>query len=406
MKAIDQFKADFENTLHLSKGFVKNIRNKAFEKFITSKFPTNKDEFWKYSDPSIILNLDLNYNDSGNFESDNYDIILSNGKIVKTNAKYKTGNIAKGLENGDIPKEIFKEEKNTFLNLSNAFAINGCYLILNSKKKNDINILNLIDNNGKSQAIYPKLIIIAKQNSDSTIFEEIKVKGSGTNFVNSVTDIIIEDCANLEHIILDDFAKDTYNISNICVKQKKDSNFKSHNFSIGKKLARRDYNIELLETGANCDLYGLYFVDGENQIDHHTTIEHKKENCTSNEHYKGILSGKGVGVFNGRIHVHPKAQKTEAIQNNQNLLLTDEAIIHTKPELEIYADDVKCTHGATVGQLDEKALFYLKTRGLNEKKAQQLLLRAYVGEIIDNISNEEKRNKMMEIVIDRLPKED
>ncbi len=258
----------------------------------------------------------------------------------------------------------------------------------------------------KSQAIYPKLIIIAKQNSDSTIFEEIKVKGSGTNFVNSVTDIIIEDCANLEHIILDDFAKDTYNISNICVKQKKDSNFKSHNFSIGKKLARRDYNIELLETGANCDLYGIYFVDGENQIDHHTTIEHKKENCTSNEHYKGILSGKGVGVFNGRIHVHPKAQKTEAIQNNQNLLLTDEAIIHTKPELEIYADDVKCTHGATVGQLDEKALFYLKTRGLNEKKAQQLLLRAYVGEIIDNISNEEKRNKLMEIVIDRLPKED
>tara|TARA_B110000116_G_scaffold180203_1_gene156006 strand:- start:1604 stop:2824 length:1221 start_codon:yes stop_codon:yes gene_type:complete len=406
MKVLDNFKADFENTIHLSKGLIKDIRSKAFEKFISEKFPTRRDEYWKYSDPSSILKLDLNYNDTGNFEDDNYDIILSNGKIVKTLSKFKTGNIADGLENGDIPKEIFKEEKNPFLNLNNAFAINGCYLILDSKEKTDIKILNLINNNGENHAVYPKLIIIAEQNSDSTIFEEVRIRGNGTNFVNSVMNIIIEDGANLEHIILDDFAKDTYNISNICVKQKKDSNFRSHNFSIGKKLARRDYNIELLGTGANCDLYGLYFVDGDNHIDHHTTIEHKKEHCTSNEHYKGILSGKAVGVFNGRIHVHPQAQKTDAIQNNQNLLLTDDAIIHTKPELEIYADDVKCTHGATIGQLDEKALFYLRTRGLNQKSAQQLLMRAYVGEIIDYISNENIRSEMMDIVLNRLPKGD
>ena len=406
MKVLDNFKADFENTIHLSKGLIKDIRNKAYEKFISEKFPTRRDEYWKYSDPSSILKLDWNYNDAGNFEDDNYDIILSNGKIVKTLSKFKTGNIADGLENGDIPKEIFKEEKNPFLNLNNAFAINGCYLILDSEVKADIKILNLINNNGENHAVYPKLIIIAEQNSDSTIFEEVRIRGNGTNFVNSVMDIIIEDGANLEHIILDDFAKDTYNISNICVKQKKDSNFRSHNFSIGKKLARRDYNIELLGTGANCDLYGLYFVDGDNHIDHHTTIEHKKEHCTSNEHYKGILSGKAVGVFNGRIHVHPQAQKTDAIQNNQNLLLTDDAIIHTKPELEIYADDVKCTHGATIGQLDEKALFYLRTRGLNQKSAQQLLMRAYVGEIIDYISNENIRSEMMDIVLNRLPKGD
>ena len=406
MKVLDNFKADFENTIHLSKGLIKDIRSKAFEKFISEKFPTRRDEYWKYSDPSSILKLDLNYNDAGNFEDDNYDIILSNGKIVKTLSKFKTGNIADGLENGDIPKEIFKEEKNPFLNLNNAFAINGCYLILDSEVKADIKILNLINNNGENHAVYPKLIIIAEQNSDSTIFEEVRIRGNGTNFINSVMNIIIEDGANLEHIILDDFAKDTYNISNICVKQKKDSNFRSHNFSIGKKLARRDYNIELLGTGANCDLYGLYFVDGDNHIDHHTTIEHKKEHCTSNEHYKGILSGKAVGVFNGRIHVHPQAQKTDAIQNNKNLLLTDDAIIHTKPELEIYADDVKCTHGATIGPLDEKALFYLRTRGLNQKSAQQLLMRAYVGEIIDYISNENIRSEMMDIVLNRLPKGD
>ena len=212
--------------------------------------------------------------------------------------------------------------------------------------------------------------------------------------------------SNLEHIILDDYAAKTYHISNIYAELKKDSNFISHNFSIGKKFARRDYNIELAETGTNCDLNGLYFASNEEHIDHHTTIEHMKNNCTSNEHYKGILGGKAVGVFNGRIHVHPDAQKTDAIQNNQNLLLTDDAIIHTKPELEIYADDVKCTHGATVGQLDEKAMFYLRARGLNRENARRLLMRAYVGEIIEKINNEKIRNEMMEIVIDKLPKGD
>ena len=165
-----------------------------------------------------------------------------------------------------------------------------------------------------------------------------------------------------------------------------------------------DYNIELAEMGANCDLNGLYFASNEEHIDHHTTIEHMKNNCTSNEHYKGILGGKAVAVFNGRIHVHPDAQKTDAIQNNQNLLLSDDAIIHTKPELEIYADDVKCTHGATVGQLDDKAMFYLRARGLDTDGARRLLMRAYVGEIIEKISDDRIRNEMMDIVIAKLPK--
>ena len=129
-----------------------------------------------------------------------------------------------------------------------------------------------------------------------------------------------------------------------------------------------------------------------------------QNNCTSNEHYKGILDGKAIAVWNGRIHVHPDAQKTDAIQSNQNLLLSDDAIIHTKPELEIYADDVKCTHGATVEQLDEKAMFYLKTRGLNQNDAKRLLMRAYVGEIIQKISDDNIRKQMMEIVVDKLPK--
>ena len=404
MKALETFTTDFENTLNLPDDNLKNLRRESFEEFKKHGLPTRKEEYWKYSDPSIISNIELEFVSSGQYEDRNYDVILVNGKIVKKFKDCQMGDLSEGLRNGILGEDLLEKKDKPFLNLNNAFAINGCYLILESTSRQTIRILNLITNEGKTQAVYPRCIVLAKRNSESLIFEEFRIMGHGTNFVNSVTDVIVEDGANLEHIIIDDFAKNTYHVANVCVKQCKDSNFVSHNFSMGKKFARRDFNVELNQSGANCNLFGLYFVDKENHIDHHTTIEHKEANCNSNEHYKGILSGKSTGVFNGRIHVHPGAQKTDAIQKNQNLLLSDDAIIHTKPELEIYADDVKCTHGATVGQLDEKGLFYLRSRGLNRKEAQQILIRAYVNEIIENVSDEKIRSELMELILDRLPK--
>ena len=203
--------------------------------------------------------------------------------------------------------------------------------------------------------------------------------------------------------MIDDFSKNTYQISNILVKQKKDSNFSSYNYSNAKKLARKDFIVELKGRGSHCDLRGVYLADNDNHIDHHTIIEHEKEHCTSNELYKGILSGKSTGVFNGRIHVHDDAQKTDAIQSNQNILLSDNAIIHTKPELEIYADDVKCTHGATVGQLDEKGIFYLRARGIKRKEAQKMMMRAYVGEVLSGIKNDNARDNLLEKIIRNIP---
>ena len=404
MKALETFTTDFENTLNLPDDNLKILRRESFEEFKKHGLPTRKEEYWKYSDPSIISNIELEFVSSGQYEDRNYDVILVNGKIVKKFKDCQMGDLSEGLRNGILGEDLLEKKDKPFLNLNNAFAINGCYLILESTSRQTIRILNLITNEGKTQAVYPRCIVLAKRNSESLIFEEFRIMGHGTNFINSVTDVIVEDGANLEHIIIDDFAKNTYHVANVCVKQCKDSNFVSHNFSMGKKFARRDFNVELNQSGANCNLFGLYFVDKENHIDHHTTIEHKEANCNSNEHYKGILSGKSTGVFNGRIHVHPDAQKTDAIQKNQNLLLSDDAIIHTKPELEIYADDVKCTHGATVGQLDEKGLFYLRSRGLNRKEAQQILIRAYVNEIIENVSDEKIRSELMELILDRLPK--
>ncbi len=406
MNSIEAFTKSFEKTLKKPNDKLEKLRIQAFKEFNKLGIPSRKEEYWKFSDPSLILKLKLEFSDSGRKIDENYDIILSNGKIVKAKFNGKTGTISEGISNGDIDESILEIKENPFLNLNNAFAINGCYLILNENSKNTVRILNLIDKDGEEKAVHPRIVIYAEKNSETTVFEEFRVVGTGSAFVNSVMNINMDSGANLEHIILDDYANDTYHIANIYANQKKDSNFISHNFSVGKKFARRDFNIELTETGANCDLNGLYFASNEEHIDHHTTIEHMKSNCTSNEHYKGILGGKAIGVFNGRIHVHPDAQKTDAIQNNQNLLLTDDAIIHTKPELEIYADDVKCTHGATVGQLDDKAMFYLRTRGIDEENARRLLMRAYVGEIIEKISDKDIRNEMMNIIIDRLPKGD
>ena len=406
MKTLESFAEAFKTTLDSQDERIEILRKNAFEEFSKAGIPTRKQEYWKFSDPSVILNLNLKYNDSSSDFDDNYDLILGNGKIIKNKVKGKCGNISEGIRKGDIDENVLEIRENPFLNLNSAFAVNGSYICLEKNSENNIRILNLIDNNGIEQAVYPKIVIVAGENSNATIFEEFRVVGKGTNFVNSVTNIYMNQGSNIEHIILDDYAENTYHIANIYAELKRDSNFISHNFSIGKKFARRDFNIELTETGTNCDLNGLYFASDDAHIDHHTTIEHMKNNCTSNEHYKGILGGKSVGVFNGRIHVHPDAQKTDAIQNNQNLLLSDDTIIHTKPELEIYADDVKCTHGATVGQLDEKAMFYLRARGLNREEARRLLMRAYVGEVIEKIKDEDIRNKMMNIVLDKLPKGD
>ena len=406
MKTLESFAEAFKTTLDSQDERIEILRKNAFEEFSKAGIPTRKQEYWKFSDPSVILNLNLKYNDSSNDFDDDYDLILGNGKIIKNKVKGKCGNISEGIRKGDIDENVLEIRENPFLNLNSAFAVNGSYICLGKNSENNIRILNLIDNNGIEQAVYPKIVIVAGENSNATIFEEFRVVGKGTNFVNSVTNISMNQGSNIEHIILDDYAENTYHIANIYAELKRDSNFISHNFSIGKKFARRDFNIELTETGTNCDLNGLYFASDDAHIDHHTTIEHMKNNCTSNEHYKGILGGKSVGVFNGRIHVHPDAQKTDAIQNNQNLLLSDDTIIHTKPELEIYADDVKCTHGATVGQLDEKAMFYLRARGLNREEARRLLMRAYVGEVIEKIKDEDIRNKMMNIVLDKLPKGD
>lgn len=403
MKILEKITADFDRSVSNESDILKSIRTENFREFKKEGIPNSKQEFWKYTNPSILKDSEFSLGISRDIDDKEFDIVIVNGKLVKTIQEIQNDNIQNSLAEKKIENDIFEKTGTPFINLNNAFSTDGCVINFDDEAKNEISILNIVDNVNSEQVIHPRIIINAGRNSNISIFEEIRFLGEKENLVNSVTNFYLKEGANVEHIMVDDFSDNTYQISNVLVKQEKDSTFSSYNYSNAKKLARKDFIIELKERGSHCDLRGIYLADEDNQIDHHTIIEHEKEHCTSNELYKGILSGKSKGVFNGRIHVHDSAQKTDAIQSNQNLLLSDNAIIHTKPELEIYADDVKCTHGATVGQLDEKGIFYLRARGIKKKDAQKMMMRAYVGEVLVGIKNERIKDSLLERIIRNIP---
>ena len=403
MKVLNRITADFDNTINDNNEIVKNIRIDNFNEFKKTGIPTSKEEFWKYTDPSIVNKSEFSLGIPNNIEDNAFDIIIVNGKLIQKSDKVQIADVQIGLEENILEISDFNKTNNPFINLNNAFLAEGCVINFEPNSEKEIKVLNIVDNEKSEQIIHPRIIVKAGKNSNISMLEEIRFLGKKKNLVNSVTNFYLDEGANLEHILIDDFSEETYQISNILVKQKKDSTFSSYNYSNAKNLTRKDFIVELKDRGSHCDLRGVYIADNDNHIDHHTIIEHEKEHCTSNELYKGILSGKSTGVFNGRIHVHNDAQKTDAIQSNQNILLSDNAIIHTKPELEIYADDVKCTHGATVGQLDEKGIFYLRTRGIKKKDAQKMMMRAYVGEVLSGIKNDEIKYNLLERIMQSIP---
>ena len=403
MKVLNKIEADFNDIVASENDIIKNLRVENFGEFRKQGIPTSKEEFWKFTNPSIIKDSEFSLGTSSEFTDNNFDIILVNGKLIKRNEKIVNKDIQDSLNDRNIDMTNFEKTDNPFINLNNAFSTEGCVINFSDNSEEEISILNVVDNTSSEQIIHPRIIIVAGKNSRISVLEEIRFLGNNSNLVNSVTNFHLSEGSSVEHVIIDDYSENTYQISNVIVKQKRDSTFSSYNYSNAKKLARRDFIIELKERGSHCDLRGVYLADEKNHIDHHTIIEHEDEHCTSNELYKGILSGRSTAVFNGRIHVHDAAQKTDAIQSNQNLLLSDNAIIHTKPELEIYADDVKCTHGATIGQLDEKGIFYLRARGIKREDAQKMMMRAYIGEVLKGMKNKKAKEILLEKIIDNIP---
>lgn len=249
----------------------------------------------------------------------------------------------------------------------------------------------------------PRNIIVAEAGCKATIIEHYVSLGEGVTFTNAVTDAVIGENAHVEHYLVEQESVAAFNISVLRSRQKRDSRFASHTILLGGRLVRNNVHPILDGEPCECLVNGLYVGNGTQHMDNHMRVEHAKPHGDSRQFYKGILGDKATGVFSGRIVVHEGAQKTDAKQSNMNLLLSDTAKVSTRPQLEIYADDVKCTHGATIGQLDDNALFYLRSRGLTPTAARNMLIYAFAGESLERMQLEPMREVLSGLLFERLP---
>jgi Fe-S cluster assembly protein SufD len=247
----------------------------------------------------------------------------------------------------------------------------------------------------------PRNLFVAGKNSQVTIIEHYASLDENIYFTNAVTEIFADENAVVDHVKLQEESKKAFHIARMEIDQEKNSNFSSHAISLGGDISRNDFNSRFNDKGSECMMNGLFLTDGTQLFDVHTLIDHAKPHCNSHEHYKGILDDKSRGVFNGKVIVRQDAQKTNAFQENNNIILSDDALINTKPQLEIFADDVKCSHGATIGQLDEEAMFYLKSRGIGEETSKSILIHAFASDVIKSIKVDAIKNYVEKILSDR-----
>jgi Fe-S cluster assembly protein SufD len=245
-------------------------------------------------------------------------------------------------------------------------------------------------------------LILAGKGSRVDVVETFGTIGTGAYLTNAVTEVIAGDDAHVEHVKVQAESDEAWHVATVAARQGRNARFGSHNVSLGAALARNDIGSRLEGQGAECHLYGLYVADGRQHVDNHTSLDHAVPNCPSWEMYKGVLAGAASAVFNGRIVVRPDAQKTDAKQSNKNLLLSDDAVVHTRPQLEIFANDVKCTHGATIGRLDDTSLFYLTTRGIGRAAAREMLVHAFVGDVLAKLPVPALRDRLATTLYDRL----
>ncbi len=297
------------------------------------------------------------------------------------------------------------QDRHVFAALNTAFMADGAFIALGASVvvERPIQLLFVTTAAQEGHAAHPRVLVCAADNSEATLVETHVGLGAAVSLTNQITEITLGRNAGLDYYRLQEESAKAFHISGVHVSQEADSRFTSTAISLGAMLSRHDVDVRLAVRGAQCSLNGLYMADGRQHVDTHTRIDHLAPHCSSSEFYKGVLDGHGRGVFNGKVVVHPHAVKTDARQQNQNLLLSLDAEADTKPELEIYNDDVKCAHGATVGQLDADSVFYLRSRGLDEGAARGLLTYAFAAEIINAIKLDAAREHLRTVVLSRLP---
>jgi Fe-S cluster assembly protein SufD len=332
---------------------------------------------------------------------------LSSIKPVSSGVRIENLSAALAKDSALVEKHLGKyahTANNTFAALNQAFFTDGAFIFVPAgvEVAEPVQLIYISSAKQNGEVILPRNLIIAEANSKLTVLESYISTGNVAYFTNAVTEILAGDSAVVEHIKLQDEAADAFHIATIAGEFGRASNVTVHSFALGAKLSRTNIRTKLAGEGLECILNGLYLTKDEQLADHHMIVEHAQPHCASHEYFNGILDDKSKGVFHGRILVREIAQKTDAKQTNKNLLLSDNATADTKPQLEIYADDVKCTHGATIGQLNDESIFYLRSRGIGTDTARQMLIHAFAGEIIERIKCEPAREVIDKLVWDRL----
>ncbi|MCI0420515.1 MAG: Fe-S cluster assembly protein SufD, partial [Acidobacteria bacterium] len=295
--------------------------------------------------------------------------------------------------------------KEPFAALNTAFTADGAFIYLpkDSVVEEPIHLLFLSTGERNRPLVsHPRILVLAEANSQARILESYASLGEGVYFTNAVTEVVAGENAFIDHYKLQRESLEAFHISTVQVQLGRSANVSTQSISLGGALTRNHVNTVLDGEGGEATLNGFYLVNGRQHVDNHTCIDHAKPHCNSHELYKGILDGKARGVFNGRIIVRPDAQKTDSKQTNKNLILSEEALVNTNPQLEIYADDVKCTHGATIGQLDADSIFYLRSRGIDLESARHLLTYAFAGDFIHRLKIEPLRIALEKSLFARL----
>jgi len=408
MSSLDQYVAEFDARQRNARGQeperVARLRQDAFERFHSVGFPTTRDEEWRFTSVAPIAGEVFTPGrlpstgtirqqvDAFRFRGDvAAELVFVNGHYVADLSR--EDRIAHGgmrrAESGERIGLVASFDRHPFVALNTAFFADvACvHVPAHAIVDKPIHVLFIsTGGNGRASMSHPRVLLVLGDNSQASIVESHAGPERARYFTNSVTEIALGENALLDHYKLQHESVEAYHVGAIHVQAQRSANFSSHSLSLGGALVRNDVLAVLDGEGVECTLNGLYLADGQRLVDNHTTIDHAKPHCDSREIYKGILADRARGVFNGKIIVRPDAQKTDAKQTNRALLLSEDAQINTKPQLEIFANDVKCTHGAAVGQLDDEAVFYLRSRGLGEVDARRLLIHAFAGDVINRMS--------------------
>ena len=407
-----------------------STRKAAWNEFRLLGFPESRSEEYKFTPVTRILSkhfkaselIKIAPKDNETIEDllikdfDSYSIVFSNGHFMPKASKLPTdASITIEPLNGPLDRNSdqignrlnkLAVNKDPFALLNNTFWQDGLYIHVAKNAVIDKPLVIHHHHNASQQKIasHTRLIIEVENNASLRIIEKTHSTGEHSVFNTINEDIIVSEQASLSYCKIQNDPGQLFQVSNTIIHQSNNSRTDTYTFSLNGNLIRNNLNIIIDGEGCESHFYGLYLTNGESLVDNHTVVDHRKPNSHSNELYKGLMDDKSKGVFNGKIYVRPHAQKTNAFQSNRNILLSESATINTKPQLEIWADDVKCSHGCTTGQLDEEAIFYLQSRGIPKATAKAMLLYAFAGEVLEAIKDEQLKNYLDDIVSERLHK--